>query len=93
MGQPRREKKYSNEIKEYDFTTDYGTHHMMAIPHKINEDTGMGEIFNLGVPKLKALISPENLIKIRKYVERFPEEAAKQIAIDAHVGKEWKDRE
>lgn len=93
MGQGNKnyEPKYANECKAYSFKTTYGEHAMLGIPHKVNSDTEMGEIFSLGIPKLKAIC--DNIIPIKQQVAAHPEEAAKQIAIDAHVGKEWKERD
>jgi hypothetical protein len=93
MGQGNKsyEPKYSNECKRYTFSTQHGKHAMLAIPQKVNPDTEMGEMFSLGIPKLKAIC--DNIITIKQYVEEHAEEADRCIPLDAHVGKEWKDRD
>ncbi len=81
--------KYATEPKFHTFKTTKGEHAMIGIPHKVNDVTGYGLVFSMGVAKAKALISPQNLMALRKFVGDNPEEASRQITEEDHEGKEW----
>jgi len=91
--------KFASECKFYDFSTDRGSHAMMAIPTKINEVTGMGVMNSYGVAKIKSFLkakiksflNPTTLMAMRKFVADNPDEADRTIGDDDHVGKEWGD--
>ncbi len=89
MGKGDYKPKHSNEPKRYKFPTTKGEHAMIALPSKVNNDTGMGVMFSMGVAKAKACC--DNIIELKKFVADNPEEAGRQIELDAHVGKEWDD--
>jgi hypothetical protein len=82
--------KFSNKIEYSDFSTDYGTHHIMHFPINVNEDTGYGKMFGLGAGKLRALVgTPQAVMAIKAFLELHPEEGTAQIKVDDHVGNEW----
>jgi len=83
--------KFGSECKFYEFSTDRGSHAMMAIPTKINETTGMGVMNSYGVAKIKSFLNPTTLMAMRKFVADNPDEAGRTIGDDDHVGKEWGD--
>jgi hypothetical protein len=83
--------KYSTKVETSDFKTDFGTHHMLHFPCNINEDTGFGKVFGMGLSKIRALLRPESIIAMRAHAEKYPEEGLTQIKADDHVGNEWDD--
>lgn len=84
------EPKYATEVKYSDFSTDFGTHHMMHFPVNINKETGYGKMFGLGAGKLRAIA--DNIMAVRAHLEQYPEEGMHEIKVDEHVGKEWKGK-
>lgn len=84
------EPKYSTKVEHSEFKTDYGTHHMLHFPCNVNEDTGFGKVFGLGLSKIRALLRPESQMAMRAQAAKYPEEGKTQIKVDDHVGKEWK---
>ncbi len=79
--------KFATETKRHSFDTTRGSHAMIAIPQKVNEVTGYGEVFSMGVSKAKACC--ENIIALKQFVADNPDEANRQIEPEAHEGKEW----
>jgi hypothetical protein len=85
------EPKYSQSIEYSDFSTDYGTHHIMHFPTNINEDTGFGKMFGLGAGKLRAIM--KDPVAVREFLAKYPEEGTVQCKLEDHVGKEWKRKD
>ena len=94
MGQSGKKEwkpKYSDKPETSVFKTEYGDHHMLHLPLNQNEDTGFGKMKGYGLAQLRAIA--KHIMVIREHIEQYPDEGTKQIAVDEHVGKEWKSND